>query len=324
MIHIYFVKKPDTDRWFFGDRYLRAIVRQIVRGKKPPGGVEKVFINLCKSFDKLNVEYLVNQPFNKVKPEDKIIILGTGKHVLDNYNLPNKIVAGVGLMTHPSEWPDLCEKYPVKAYLQHSNWANEVYKPYYGDKCMIWPVGIDTDKWQTDNSEEKTLQVLIYNKIKWDKEKFNETLLNPIKKILENYHLSYEEWNYGAYQPEDYKKKLNAVKCMIFLSEHESQGIALQEAMSMDIPIFAWEQGFYLDPNRFIWNDPIVRANSVPYFDQNCGDKFVDKLEFEQKFAPFWQNVIQNKYSPRKYVLENLSLEKSGNRMLEILKLVYK
>ena len=37
---------------------------------------------------------------------------------------------------------------------------------------------------------------------------------------------------------------------MIFLVEHETQGIAYQEAMACDVPILAWDQGNWLDPKR--------------------------------------------------------------------------
>ena len=46
---IYFKKIPAEDRWVKGDKYIRNIVRKIIRGKSKIGGVEKVFLNLKKA-----------------------------------------------------------------------------------------------------------------------------------------------------------------------------------------------------------------------------------------------------------------------------------
>jgi hypothetical protein len=107
---------------------------------------------------------------------------------------------------------------------------------------------------------------------------------------------------------------------MVYFCEHESQGIALQEAMSMNIPVFAWDQGKWLDPNRFGWGEMDTPASTVPYFDERCGSKFQDLGAFYEGFEGFWKNVTGDKYAPREYVLENLTLEKSAQRMLDIVK----
>ncbi|HWZ35233.1 MAG TPA: hypothetical protein VNW51_03695 [Mucilaginibacter sp.] len=293
-------------------------------GTNKIGGVEKVFVNLCKSFDKLGAAYTVNRAFKKIAPDEPVVILGLGQNCLDRYNRPNKIIAGIGLMTHPSEWPSLFSEYPVAKYLQHSNWSCNVYIPYYGkDNCETWPAGIDTDHWAPDHKIAKTNDVLIYNKIRWDKQNTSERLLKPIKEKLDQLGLSYKEIIYGYYDEKQYFDLLQQSKSMIFLCEHESQGFACCEALSMDVPVFAWDQGYCLDPNRFDWNDPVIPATSVPFFDQRCGMRFKDLDEFDQDIAVFWSGVKQGKFTPRNFVVENLSLEKSGLRMLEIINRVY-
>ena len=123
-ICLYYKREPECDRWILGDRYIRPLIRRLVRGKPRAGGIDKVFINLCLGLDKLGIKYEVNLPFKKIKDDDLIGILGRGRNCLNGYDRPNPIVAGIGLMTHPSEWSTLCEDYPVVKYLQHSEWAN--------------------------------------------------------------------------------------------------------------------------------------------------------------------------------------------------------
>ena len=110
---------------------------------------------------------------------------------------------------------------------------------------------------------------------------------------------------------------------MVFLCEHESQGFACCEGLSMDVPVFAWDQGLWLDPGRFKWNDPIVPATSIPFFDSDCGMSFIDYLDFENKINQFWEKVINHEFKPRSYVLANLTLQKSAQKMLTIINKVY-
>ena len=318
-ICLYFIREPERDRWILGDRYIRPFVRRLVRGKPRVGGVERVFVNLCLGLDKLGIKYEVNLPFNQLKNSDKVGILGRGLNCLNEYDRPNPIVAGIGLMTHPSQWATLCEDYPVVKYLQHSEWANNVYKPYFGDdRCGIWAVGIDTDKWQPTGGQ-KTIDFLIYNKIMWDYENTSQDLLVPIKQLLSQRSLTFQELRYGSYKPEEYQSALSNCRGMIFLCEHESQGIAYQECLSSDVPILAWDQGECLDPNRFAWGSPYIPATSVPYWDDRCGVKFQGIHDFSSQLDAFLDKLKSKKFSPRDYILENLTLEKCAQNFIEIL-----
>jgi hypothetical protein len=322
-IQLYFRKEPEEDWLFPGDKYIKPLIRQLIRGKKT-SGVEKVFLNLCKGFNKLGVEYSINKSFSTLKPQDQIVVLGAGKFSLAGYNKTNPIVAGIALMTHPSEWPSLCEDYPVIRYLQHSNWANNVYKLYYGDQvCHTWPAGIETDKWSADNKIVKSNDILIYNKIRWDKEENGNSLVEPIRNLLKGKGLSYKEIVYGFYKEDEYFNLLKESKAMIFLCEHESQGFACCEALSMNVPVIAWDNGYCLDPNRYKWGDPVMPATSVPFFDERCGERFKDYLEFQELFDLFFDNVKSSFYNPRDYILENLTLEKSAEKMLNIITEAY-
>lgn len=324
IIHLYYREKPGKNRFFKGDRYLINFLKKLFLGKKT-SGIRKVFENLCLGFKELNVNYDINLPFEQIQPGEPVVVLGSGRYALIGYNKTNPIIAGIGLMTHPSEWPDLFAEYPVANYLQHSKWANDVYIPYYGsDKCLLWPSGVDTEHWTPKINADKTIDILIYNKIRWNKEELNIELKAPILEMLGELGISYHEIVYGNYAENEYKKLLGKCKAMIFLCEHESQGFACCEALSMNVPVFAWDQGFCLDPNRFKWNDPVIPASSVPFFNENCGMRFKDLNEFENKFSDFWEAVKANKFNPRNFILDTLTLKKSAEIMLNIIKSVYK
>ena len=110
---------------------------------------------------------------------------------------------------------------------------------------------------------------------------------------------------------------------MIFLCAHETEGFALCEAMSSNVPIFAWDPGFCQDTARFEWNDPVIKTTSIPYFDKRCGMSFLNADEFMNKITTFWGKVQKGSFNPREYILESLTLKISAEKMMKIIADVY-
>jgi hypothetical protein len=100
-------------------------------------------------------------------------------------------------------------------------------------------------------------------------------------------------------------KALNKAKYLIWLGCPESQGLALEEAMSMNIPLLVW------DSRDTFMEEPLT---SAPYFSLDCGiivqgfENLGESLEIMEKD---WQ-----KFSPRDYILQNLSLEKQAHEFI--------
>jgi hypothetical protein len=257
------------------------------------GGVDKVFHNLCLGLDSLGVQYFTNLPFKELKSDDRVGVLGRGHYSLQGYDRPNPIVAGVALMTHPGEWPTLCDDYPVKRYLQPSAWANDIYRPYFGDRCGIWPVGIDTDNWLPQPDNHKDIDLLIYDKVMWNREVVKPPLSAVITDFASRKKLAVETVVCGNYTEPEYRGLLGRSRGMIFLCEHESQGLAYQECLSSGVPVLAWDQGHYLDPNRFAWGQPNIAATSVPYFDDRCGERFKGLEDFDRGSAAHYLTFFE-------------------------------
>ena len=312
--------RRNEDRWIKGDQYVRRIIRRIVRREDRLSGIQKVVYNFKKGLDLLNIEYSFNKPFCLLKDTDIVISFGWEKTALQGYRKKNPIIAAIGF-PYPAEWPDLCEKYPVKRFLQHSEWVLNYIKlaNLYPESIFgLWPAGIDTYEWQPDLTVPKTVDLLVYNKIRWNHEKMDNAIRLPIFNKIKKLGLTHKEIIYGYYHPREYKMALAECRAMVFLVEHESQGFACQECLSCNVPIFAWDQGLWLDPLRLKYNRPIVPATSVPFFDERCGMKFKHFEEFEKSFPLFLDKVLSNQFSPREYILENLTLEKSAKKMLDI------
>lgn len=316
------IYKQEFNRWVKGDKYIRPLVRKIM-GTNPPykSGMQRVVANFLLGLDKNKIPYSFNRFPSLIGRSDKVISFGLGLKGLKGIKKETPIIAAIGF-PYPAEIPELFKDYNIKKYLQHSNWTLNLAKSsgMYEDSIFgLWPAGINTEQWTSEiKLNEKKTDVLIYNKIYWETEKTNEEILKPIKNFLEENGYSYCEIKYGKYNQEVYLDKLKQSKAMIFLSAHESQGLAYQECLSCNVPVIAWDQGYWLDPVRFKYNKPIVKATSVPYFDERCGMKFKDLNEFISIFGEFFESTLLNKYAPREYILENLSIEKSTEKMLNI------
>ncbi|MGH6827729.1 MAG: glycosyltransferase, partial [Rhizomicrobium sp.] len=204
-------------------------------------------------------------------------------------------------------------------YLQHSDWANDVYKPYFGRRCRCWPAGIDTDAWRPASAAPIRHDFLIYDKIMWDRPSRALELLAPVERELARRKLSFRTLRYGSYTESQFRNLLATCRAMIFLCEHESQGLAYLEALASGVPILAWDQGLCLDPCRFGWGEPNIKATSVPFFDGRCGDTFATIAEFSAALDRFLAALTRKRFAPRDFVLESLTLEKCSGAFLGLL-----
>lgn len=314
-----FYEEPDRDRWLAFDRYPRRAIRRAIRGKRQPGGQERVFLNLRTGLDKLGVEYRVNDyNYARKYPDEVACIIGK-PHVLDKQKWANPIVFGAATFSHPVENPDLLARYPtIWKILVPGEWMKRMWQPYYSDLVEAWPVGIDTDRWMPSLAP-KPVDFLIYNKVRWHFDKFESELIRPVEAELRKRHLSFIEIRYGDYREEEYEGRLHQCRAMIFLCEHETQGIAYQQALSAGVPILAWDRGCYWqDPAFYPHRVKFGPVSSVPYWDDRCGVRFTDAAEFPEKLDEFLKALTKKQFAPRNYILENLTLETCASRYVEI------
>ncbi|HEY9647065.1 MAG TPA: glycosyltransferase [Chroococcidiopsis sp.] len=317
-IHLFY-QEPDPDRFFPGDRYPRRLIRRIVRGTGKVSGHKRVFVNLCAGFDRLGIPYRVNG-FRAIQRHPDAIACIIGKHhLLDTVAWKNPILLGASIFSHPCDDPDLLHRKPVKGIVVPGEWVRRMWEPYYGDRVYAWPVGIDTDTWAPSPAVPKDIDILLYDKVRWQRDKYEPELIQPIQQQLQNQGLRVATLRYGFYQEPDFHALLKRSKAMIFLCEHETQGIAYQQALSCDVPVLAWDRGgFWQDPVYFPSKVQFASVSSVPYWDERCGLKFQNAAEFPQQLAQFLDLLAQQQFAPRHYILDHLTLERCAQHYLEI------
>jgi len=267
-------------------------------------GPHKVVDNLIKSLDQEKIDYAINEEkykhnfliqydaiahekHSKIEQETTIIgpqvwlFDGYGQFLIENQNYYKKLIA-------PSQW--VKDKFINKFNLPEN-------------KIAVWPVGIE----EFDNVREPSYDCLIYFKRR------DESELSAVKKFLVDRDLSYRMVEYGRYDEVGFRNLVNQAKFCFLINGTESQGIAVQEIMSMGVPIIAWDIKEWLDQGEAYR----VPATSVPFWDGRCGEKFYSIDKLEETFDNFYARI--NDYDPKAYVKENLSFESSVKTLLDIL-----
>jgi len=268
-------------------------------------GPHKVVKNLLMSLDQEKIDYAINEEkyehnfllqYNDIahekhsKIELDTCIIGPQVWLFDTY--------GQFLIEHQDYY---------KKMIAPSQWVKNKFITKFNlpeDKLAVWPVGIET----FNNKRDITYDCLIYFKRREKKE------LDAVKQFLELKNLTYKMVEYGGYGEDGFKNLVNQAKFCFLINGTESQGIAVQEIMSMGVPIIAWDIKEWLDQGEAYR----VPATSIPYWDKRCGEKFFTVDEMGETFDNFYARI--NDYNPKDYVKEKLSFESSVKTLLDILK----
>lgn len=213
------------------------------------------------------------------------------------------------------------EDLPIACNVVHSEWVQDIYVPWYGSsRIRKWAVGIDTERWAVSSGSQAKVDFLIYDKILWEADRVRNSLLRPMLRLLDSRGLTWATIKYGSYRPDDLRLALSKAKALLFLCEHESQGLAYQQAMSSGVPVLAWSPGQWLDPVRFACGEVNTASTSVPFFDERCGVIFSSLLDFPEQLEVFCDKLRRGVFRPRDYVLENLTLAGCALRYVHILR----
>jgi hypothetical protein len=82
--------------------------------------------------------------------------------------------------------------------------------------------------------------------------------------------------------------------------------------------VLAWDRGgFWQDPSHYPHKVKFEPVTSVPYWDERCGRKFASNEQFPDAWREFWDACRSERFRPRDYILENLTLERGARHYLE-------
>ena len=266
-------------------------------------GPHKVVKNLLMSLEQEKINYKINE--EKYKNNFLLQYDWTGHVKHSELELENCII-GPQISMFDEHVNDLKENPSYyKSLITPSQWVKDLYVNKFGfpeNKIRNWPVGVE----EFDNVREVNYDCLIYFKRR------DQSELEVVKKFLVSKGLSYRMVEYGGYSEDGFKQLVNSAKFCFLVNGTESQGIAVQEIMSMGVPIIAWDIKEWLDQGE----DYRVPATSIPYWDERCGEVFFNKDELEETFSKFYATI--NEYDPKSFIKDNLSFSKTVEQLMEI------
>jgi len=262
-------------------------------------GPGKVVSNLKKGLDLLGISYRENP--SEINSTSKAIALQWHENIT-KYE-PKNILIGPNVCTLPTDNEFIMSQKYHKVIVP-SEWVKNLYSKWIPeDKMFVWPVGIDTSFFADKSQNEKEFDCLLYYKRRSLEE------LKVVKEILKNNKQKFNILEYGQYSESQFLDLISKSKYVFMLDNCESQGIAIQEIMSTNTPMFVWDVEYWSDRG----DEFKVEASSIPYWDERCGMYETQVELINQNFSLFLQKF--GFFKPRDYILNNLTLEKKAQDM---------
>lgn len=274
--------------------------------------------------DSVGAELILSNNLNSENMNDEWDIILSPAEYINPMCFPRakKIIYGPHAFIHlKAPWTESGYFDSRCVYNLLSDWVVQFVKEQgiLGIKTCTLPFAVDVERFKRDEPSEFKYDCFIYEKHR------DVRIFQDITNYVQSLGLRYKVFNtHKKYEEEEYIDTLKQVRFGIWLDSHESQGFALQEALSSNVPLvvldaismfdernekgevaYAAEQGKYK-----------MLATSCPYWDERCGfkDPSIDLLKI---------NIVKmmNQYSrfkPRDFVLEVLSPRVCMDRFLEI------
>ncbi len=275
---------------FFALSKLKNFVKNLLgRGKRGP---EAVFFSLVKGLGELGEAYAINQPLQESIGTACVL---SGVKVLTwaieqkQRGKIKKIIAGPNLVISPLDCNAILLNSDIDIVVVPSQWVKDYYvllAPELELKIKIWAAGVDVP---TENSKPIKTNVLVLSKRR------NLPILSKVVSYLEsqNERFHYDLLFYGGFTQEQYFNILKSRTHMVYLSESESQGLALLEAWARNVPTLVWDKGYFEYQGK-----KVEGKIGAPYVSEQTGKTFKNIQDFERIFEEF----ISEKFSPREWV----------------------
>lgn len=293
-------------------RFARFAYRTL-RGKQVRTGFYTQFLNLRAALEGAGCDVRVNDyDLARRHPGYPIGVAGYPT-VLGKFPTSNPVLFGPGDFGMPDEIAARVDSPQFGSLICFCDWIGRIYHKACRGRITTWFAGIDVAKWPQASPDEKDIDCLIYDKIRWNRERLAPILIDELAGDIKSRGLSVHVIRYGAHAQSEYRKLLARARSLVFICEHETQGLAYQEALAANVPVFAWDEGVLVDPVLGAYAPPDLVVSSVPYFSEQCGVRF-KIASMRDDFARFWKDL--SNYRPREFVRTNLSPQESARRYL--------
>ena len=274
---------------------------------------------MCRS---IGIEYEESSDYERIKIYNYDILMSCNIYINPN-EIPKsiKIIMGPQFFVLPEgpitgnrneEFSERC------VYNSLSPWIKILYLEFsdFIIPMKELPFAVDTNKFKPLN-QEKDYDCIVYIKSR------SNDLIDYSINVLNQKGLKYRIFRYGSYNEDDYLSSLQRAKFMLSLDAHESQGFALEEAMSCNVPLLVMNATSMYDEKPDGVNSLYeylrpknLFATSVPYWSDECGIK-TDEANLSKDI-----DRMNSQFAPRDYIVRTLSDEVCMRRILDYFKMI--
>jgi hypothetical protein len=273
-------------------------------------GPAKFFRNLAKGLQRNGQRFCVNQGLESTRwlwiHDDLRALLEVGRGRTLNLLGPCLAMLPRDLLGR--------HDFPRSYYLQSGPWTTQLWEQEGFSGCPLrsFAVGIDTDELPERPPLSRKPPVLLYYKHRspWE--------LAKVEKTLREKGIEFHTLVYGAYKQHEYLRFLQTHAYVVWLGCSEGQGLAMGEALAMNVPLLVIDACSLFDTYPLSYAFPqrlkSFRTTSAPYFDSRCGiviDNWQSLSPALDKMQDSWRD-----FQPREFVRENLSLELQASRFV--------
>jgi glycosyltransferase involved in cell wall biosynthesis len=195
-----------------------------------------------------------------------------------------------------------------------SEWVRGFYRevPALTAKSRVCPAGVDSDYWQPAGRPRDRTAVVYW---KNGDETFCEAVEATVRQCgLEPIRIASRAGEHRLFEPAEYRDRLDRAAVGVFLSAFETQGIALAEAWSMDVPTVVW------DPRgEAEWRGRRFTAgSSAPYLTPATGVTFREIGDLK----PALDRALQSRgsFQPRDWVLAHMTDAICSRKLYELIR----
>jgi hypothetical protein len=223
-----------------------------------------------------------------------------------------KFIFGPHFSVYPESSVEAIKYVDNSVYIHPSEWAANIWRVFdipLKNRIYSYSFPVNVGKFSPIKSIDERDKVFIYYKRRDPRE------LEYLENFLKVNNINYRIFDYmRRYNETEYLDYLRESKYGIILDAHESQGFAIEEALSCDVPLFVWNASNM--GQEYGSNFPKYYATTIAYWDNRCGEYFYRWDELLEKFILFMNRLRE--YRPREYILENLTVEKCANRLKDL------
>lgn len=300
-----------------GFHYVPALLESWLRkltggtGDTPYGGHPAVTRSVVEGLRKIGVRGNYN-PADVRELSQTVLVLSSVRALRQMIKLKQqgylrRLLVGPDILDDPGSHDAILASPEIDRYLVRAPWVGLVARmlPTLGERCEAWASGVDTELWAPVTDTPRT-RVLIY-----DKQIAGPTpSVGPYRAELETRGYDVRVIEYGAYTPNEYRSALQSARLMVAFSRSETQGLALAEAWSCDVPTLVWRNS---EPTYL---GVAYGGSTAPYMTDATGKLFADIGEFRSLLDRWERGELR--FEARRWCRENMSDETCARSLMAI------